>query len=123
MAEAKYSGAERRRHERLNKQFVVSIQIQGASEAWDMVLIKNISRGGLSFVYPNELREGMILNLKINIAFNAHPVYCVGKVVRVRAGGNPKSYEAGILFSEIPDAAANLIERIVKKFLSENQNS
>lgn len=122
MEEAKYSGEERRQYRRLNKQFVVSIKIQGASEEWDMVLIKNISRGGLSFVYHQGLREGMILDLKINIALNTHPVYCAGKVVHVQISGNPKSYEAGVLFSEINDADANLIDRTVEKFLSENQS-
>ena len=119
-----YSGAEKRRFARLFKQFVVRIQIQGAfSKDWDMVLIENISKGGLFFRTPTELKPGMVLNFKINIALNKHVISCVGRVVRVRPVGNPVLYEAGVSFTEINESDAALINSTVEEFLAKNPDA
>lgn len=121
MEQSNFSGANKRRFARLNKQFVVRVQIQGgASKDWDMVLIKNISKGGLLFGYTTELKEGMILNFKINIALNKNPIVCAGQVIRVQAIGNPKIYEAGISFTQISESDAETIGAVVDEFLAKN---
>ena len=121
MEDQEHPQTEKRKSKRLNKQFVIRLQIQGgASKDWDMILISNISRGGLLFSYAKELKEGMILNFKINIALNKNPIYCVGRVVRAKALGNAKIYEAGISFTEISEADADLINQTVEEFLSKN---
>ena len=119
-----YSGAEKRRFARLFKQFVVRIQIQGAfSKGWDMVLIENISKGGLFFRTPTELKPGMVLNFKINIALNKHAISCVGRVVHVRPVGDPVLYEAGVSFTEIDESDAVLINSTVEEFLAKNPDA
>lgn len=116
-----YSGVEKRRFKRLFKQFVVRIQIQGAfSKNWDMVLIENISKGGLFFRTPTELKPGMLLNFKINIALNKHAISCVGRVVHVKPVGEPVLYEAGVSFTEIDESDAALINSTVEKFFAKN---
>ena len=119
-----YSGGEKRRFARLFKQFVVRIQIQGAlSRGWDMVLIENISKGGLFFRTPTELKQGMVLNFKINVALNKHAISCVGKVVRARAARDPRLYEIGISFTQIEESDANLINSTVEEFLAKNSDA
>ncbi len=98
------------------------MQFQGVSKDWDMILIKNISKGGLLFNYDDELKIGTTLNLKINIALNKNPIHCIGKVVRMETSGNPITYEAGVYFTEINNADAEMIEKTVEKFLSEEKN-
>ena len=97
------------------------VQVQDISQDWDVVLIKNISKNGALFSCQKELKEGMLLNLKINIPLSRDPVHCVGKVVRVQAGDVPKSYEAGVSFTEISDADAALITQTVENLRPKDQ--
>ena len=121
MEDQQHPQAEKRKSKRLNKQFVVRFQIQGeVSRDWDMILISNISRGGLLFSYAKELKEGIVLSFKINIALNTNLIFCTGRVTRAKALGNSKMYETGVAFTEIKEADAILINNTVEKFLSKN---
>ena len=123
MEKTQYSGEEKRRFKRLYKQFVVRIQIQsGLTKDWDVLVIRNISRGGMLFTYHKQLSEGMILNLKINVALNKDPIYCKGKVIHVRAFGDPRIYEAGVCFTEISVSDGDLISRVVEDIISKKED-
>ena len=103
---------------------MVRIQIHGGmSRDWDMVPIENIGKGGLFFKTFTELKEGMVLNFKINIALNKHAISCVGKVVRARAARDPRLYEIGISFTQIEESDANLINSTVEEFLAKNSDA
>ena len=121
MEDQQHPSTEKRRFKRLNKQLVVRFQVQGgASQDWDMILISNISRGGLLFSYAKELEEGITLNFKINIALNTNPIFCTGRVTWAKAPGSSKIYETGIAFTGIKDSDADLINHTVEEFLSKN---
>lgn len=123
MADPEYAGNEKRRFKRLNKQFVVRIQAQGgASKEWDMILIQNISKGGLLFSTDKNIPAGAVFNFKINIALNKNAIACTGKAARVGTAGNPAVYEVGISFTDIQQADADQIEHTVEDFLSKNQD-
>ena len=123
MEPKEFSGVEKRRFKRLNKQFVVRIQIQGGfSKTWDVVLIQNISKGGLLFSYYKPLNEGMQLNFKINIGLHKEPLECFGKIVRVQVVGDPKTYEAGVSFVDIKPSDADWINKTVDECLSKIDN-
>ena len=118
MAVDRFSGIERRRFKRLNKAFVVRIQ-ESIYSNWDVVLIHNISRGGLLLRIDSDLKVDMLLNLKINIALNREAISCFGKVVHARSLGlDTKFCEAGILFTQINEDDADLINRTVEELLS-----
>ncbi|OIO37021.1 MAG: hypothetical protein AUJ72_05330 [Candidatus Omnitrophica bacterium CG1_02_46_14] len=119
MEKIEYTGGEKRKYQRLNKQFVVRIQIPEISKEWDMVLIKDISKGGLLFRYHKEFGVGMSLNLKISVAFNKSSILCVGKIVRIKVSGNPKSYDVGISFTKLAESNALLIESVIEKISSD----
>ena len=63
-----YGGSERRRSKRLPKPFSLRLHVQGGGSfvPWDMVLVKDISRRGIAFIYDKALKKGTLLNLKIN---------------------------------------------------------
>ena len=117
LKETKYSGEEKRRFKRLNKQFVVRIQLRGISTKWDMVLIKDVSKGGLSFRYDHELKVGQELNLKINIALNEKAIECRGKIVRVNPSKTRQVFEAGVSFTNIASVDGDIIELTVEELL------
>ena len=91
-----FSGIERRRFKRLNKAFVVRVR-EGEYNDWDVVMIHNISRGGMLFRIELPLKAGAILALKINIGLNKEAISCYAKVIHVKALA-PESYfcEVGV---------------------------
>lgn len=114
-----FSGAERRRFKRLNKQFVVRIQAVGnVSKGWDIVMIRNISKGGMCFMTSDELKTGDTLNFKINVKLNHNTILCDGTVIRVRTIRKPNVYEVGISFKDIQGADGDLISSTVEEILT-----
>ena len=82
----------------------------GAFAEWDIILIKDISRLGLSFPYGKPLKEGALLNLKINLGLEYGTVQCVGKVSRTNELGAAKAREIGVVFTKISESDGDLID-------------
>ena len=115
-----YSGAEKRRFKRLNKAFVVRIRPEiGGHKDWDMVLIRNISKGGMCFITPDDIKVGAVLDFKINVKLNKHTIICKGAVIRARTLGKPSVHELGISFKAIADADGDLINSTVEALSKE----
>ncbi len=115
MTEADYPGPDRRKSRRLKKPLTVRIQAQagGAFAEWDIVLIKDIGRLGLSFNCDKPLKEGALLNLKINISLDQKAITCVGKVLRVEEMGATNVRRVGVAFVDLSESDAVLIDQLV----------
>ena len=123
MESTEFGGVEKRKHKRLSKQFVLRIQVQWSFEKnWDVVLVHNISKGGILFSYYKPLNEGMKLNLRINIGAHKKVIECVGEVLRVHKFGDPTMYQAGISFVTIDPQDAEWIEKTVEDFFAKKEN-
>lgn len=98
-----YGGPERRRAERLRKQFTIRMRkITGnAAGDWDLVLLRDISRGSLSFSYNRTLQEGDLLDLKISIGAGVEPIICRGEVARLVSTGLTQAHEVAVVFVDI----------------------
>ena len=117
MAQIPYEGPERRNSKRLKKQFSVRLQIQpGAFTDWDIVLVNDISRQGLSFLYDKPLKKGTLLTLKINFNLQRGVMQCVGQVVRVRDSGVGKVQDIGVTFMNLSEADSELINQAAVEF-------
>jgi c-di-GMP-binding flagellar brake protein YcgR len=108
---------ERRRHKRIQKAYSVSIRPEGETHAeWDMILLKDISAGGIHFRYDSEWKIGAHLDMKIQFELNQAPIRCTGTVVRCLAFGNPVSYDIGVQYLSIGQQEAALIDQTAQKF-------
>ena len=120
MPEGDRQRSDRRRHKRLKKPFSLRIQVQFAAAAgpWDMVLVKDISRSGLSFTYDRPLKVGDRLAMKINFGFEPGTIQCMGEVVRAQESGKTKFYDIGVKYVDISESSSELIDRAALEFHS-----
>ncbi len=83
----RYGGPERRRAERLRKQFTIRMRKISGNVAgdWDLILLRDISKSSLSFNYNRTLQEGDLLDLKISIGAAVEPIICRGETISVFA--------------------------------------
>jgi c-di-GMP-binding flagellar brake protein YcgR len=83
------NGQERRKYRRIGKPFVVRFRtkqyegLEMSSTKWDMVQVRDISAGGLAFIYTKNLGFNSLLDFKIDISQSSPTINCVGKIVRV----------------------------------------
>ena len=81
------SPAEKRKHQRINKKFVLQVAAEGKSSDvrdWTLVTTRNVSAGGVLFTYDRPLKEGTPLAFTIH--FPDHAVKCKGQVFRTSPG-------------------------------------
>jgi c-di-GMP-binding flagellar brake protein YcgR len=113
MTDFRYDGSDRRKFKRIKKQYSLRLQVKGAGafEQWDIVLIRDISRLGISFLYDKALKEGMLLNLRINFGVEGEVIQCAGKIVRSELITGTKSYDIGVEFISIGEADSDRIDK------------
>lgn len=107
-----YAGPERRRFRRIRKPYSVFVRPHRDSNYadWDLVLIQDISAGGLRFTHESDWAAGMPLDLKINFSLNQPPIRVMGKVLRTEPTGDPAVYACGVAFGDLTPAERALIE-------------
>jgi c-di-GMP-binding flagellar brake protein YcgR len=113
-------GSDRRQHKRVKKAYSVHLRPESEKQTfdWDMVLIKDISSGGLQFRHETEWKIGTHIDLKIHFALNQAPIRCTGEIVRCLAYGNPVLYDVGVKFLSIGKQESSLIADSAEKFIS-----
>jgi hypothetical protein len=73
---------EKRRAPRLYRRFILRAAVFGEQPLkWSFVTIHNLSSSGVLFTYDRPVREGMLLQFKID--FPDRLIQCIGRVVRV----------------------------------------
>ena len=125
-----YSGQERRRYGRINKKFVIRLQVYPDKKVTvkgghDIVTVSNISAGGALFSYSKELTKGKFIDLKIKFPEFHEPVNCLGKVIRAEFAGGSKTpgqlpiYYIAVRFIQTRDKSEeDMINSIVEKYHS-----
>jgi len=122
------SDEHKRGHDRLRHPFLVKFRIYTGPPAqeksrWDVVTIRNVSPGGLSFNYTQKFPIGTVLELDIGLSSMVGTIHCLGKVCRVDELP-PKMpdiktipvYGIAVKFSDLPDDKKEAIERLIKEF-------
>jgi len=81
-----YTGLDRRKHNRVKRPLMAKMRLyqQGqTSQSWDIVQLKNLGAGGLSFNYTEAIALGTTIEFNIMVSTRPEPVHCLGKVCRV----------------------------------------
>ena len=118
MIDPDYQGPERRRYKRIKKQYTVSFSESGqdAKPLWDMVVVRNISAGGVLFNFDRKIEKGSMLNFKINMAYGKKPIQCQGEVIRVKDLGGGATYEIAVNYTDIDPKQSQFIDESAEKF-------
>ena len=117
------NGQERRKYRRIEKPFMTSLRIKQyeglemSSTGWDMVPVRDISAGGLTFNYTKNLGFNSLLDFKIDISRSTPTINCVGKIIRVEDPQPHFMYHITTEFTEIDKQEREMINTTVEKVL------
>ncbi len=118
-----YKGPEKRKYKRIEEPYVVRFQIINFKSVyifpanWDMVALKDISVGGTSFNYNDNLGIDSFLNLKIDLPASTLPINCVGKIIRIEQPQPNSMFRIAAEFTEISEQEKEMINTTVEKAL------
>ncbi len=118
-----YDGAERRKHQRVDKPIIIRFRIRPdndqemASSQWDMVGVNDLSVGGLFFNSSYNIQNGTVLELKIGFSTSSTPVICTGMVTRVKKQPHTSIFGIAAAFMDIEENEKELIKRYVNETL------
>ena len=113
---------ERRRFVRLSTSVKVEYAVIGKYSEGVSSATKNISLGGICLFLDNIVDKGTILELKIFVLKEVNPIKAMGKVVWIEEfvlgeADKRKHIEAGIEFTQIPDADRERLSQYIFKSL------
>ncbi|MFC1645779.1 PilZ domain-containing protein [Candidatus Omnitrophota bacterium] len=111
-----YSGTEKRRHNRINKNFVVSYRIYGDPDNIDISQTKNISEGGILLTTNCAFDEGTVLAIEIRLPFVPNPIRLLGKVLGSREIARNLIYETRLVFTYMDDQSESMVKNTVDYF-------
>lgn len=106
---------ERRDFQRVDASLVGHLSV--VSNAGDIFMLKNISKGGLLFTFQRAISMGDILQLSLSLPHRKTPVSCKVKVKRVEEIQKNKKYEIGVRIIQIREAEKKALERFVDSLM------
>ncbi len=117
-------GESKRSSDRLKHPFLAKFRIYtDASVKWEIVTIRNVSPGGLSFNYTQKFAIKTILELDIGLSSIVGIVHCLGEVCRVDELPPRRPdlktipiYGIAVKFINFPEEKKEAIEKLIKEF-------
>ncbi len=112
-----YKISERRKYPRIEKPYItrfqVKINVDMICKEWDMVVVINLSAGGIFIYAKKNLEVGTILNLKISFSSSHPSIICVGRVIRMKRVPDTPAIGFAIEFTEINKQIREVINKII----------
>lgn len=95
---------ERRKYVRLQAHLGVRYRIAaGVASPGGRTLVRNLSGGGLCISVPDDLREGDLLQVQLEVPHLERPVHAVAEVVWIVRQAAGRNNEVGLKFRDITD--------------------
>jgi len=111
-----YSGRERRRYPRINKNFVVSYRIYGDPNNIDISQTKNVSEGGMLLTTNRAFDRGTVLAIEIRLPLFPEPIRLLGKILQSKMIARNLIYETRLSFSYMDDHSKQFVRNTVNHF-------
>lgn len=110
-----YAGGEKRKHPRLNANFIISYRIQQVPDNYDLSQTKNVSQGGILLTTNKKFEKGLHLALTIRFPFIAQRISVHGEVVESREVVRDLIYETRVKFLDLDTGLFEKVGDFVKK--------
>lgn len=116
-----YNGQERRKHKRIEKPYKSTFRVINFKNpdmppaGLDIVDLKDISAGGVSFNYSENLGIDSFLDLKIYMPASTRPLHCIGKVIRVEQLQPDSKFRIATEFAEISEQEKEMINKAAEE--------
>ncbi len=115
-----YTGQERRKLKRIEKQYRVRFKIRSdeaqemESDVWDSVALIDLSAGGAVFFYNKDLGIGTLLDLKIDVPKSTPTINCVGKIIRIDKTQHTSMFYITVSFIDIAEQEKERLNKSVE---------
>ncbi|MFO8053110.1 MAG: PilZ domain-containing protein, partial [Candidatus Omnitrophota bacterium] len=113
-----YNGPERRKHPRLNANFVVSYRIIEPPSDFDLSQTKDVSQGGLFLTTNRSFDKGTLLAMTVRFPFISEKLELTGQVVNSQERVKNLLYETHIKFKDSDEKLIKKIGNFIKKELN-----
>ncbi len=116
-----YNDRERRKYKRIEKPFMAGFRVrqyeghETVSTKWDKVAVKDLSAGGMLFIYNKNLGLDSLLDLKIDESKYTPTINCVGKIIRIDKPIPISIFGIAIEFTEIEEHVKEMINTTLLK--------
>jgi hypothetical protein len=112
-----YNGQERRKYKRIEKPYKSTFRVINfknldmSTAGLDIVDLKDISAGGASFNYNENLGIDSFLDLKIYMSASKRPLHCIGKIIRIEQPQPDSKFRTATEFTEISEEEKEMINK------------
>lgn len=109
--------SEKRAHKRIVKRFIVRVgsRLKENKLVWDIVLVHNLSAGGIFFSCDRMMEMGKSLNFRITLPNAPNLIRCAGKVIRLEEPqGRFLVPSVAARFTNIKDDDGDLIDQFAE---------
>lgn len=117
----KYTGPERRKHNRVSGKFVVSYRVKTDIDNVDISQTRNLSLGGMVLTTNRNFPMDTILAIDIRLPFFVGTVSLIGKVMESREVVKDLIYDTRIQFIAVDSKAEGIIKETVGYYLKEKK--
>ncbi|MCF7870167.1 MAG: PilZ domain-containing protein [Candidatus Omnitrophica bacterium] len=114
----KYNGPERRKHPRINANFIVSYRIIEPPSDFDLSQTKDVSQGGLFLTTNRSFNPGTLLAMTVRFPFIPEKLKLTGQVVNSQERVKDLLYETHIKFKDSDEEFLKKIGNFIKKELN-----
>ncbi len=113
MSDAANSGSERRKHVRVDRNFILTYYDKNSPHIKNEITqLRNISRGGLCFVSTRAFPVSIELIVEMRTPFTTGTVILEGVVLESRERIKNMIYDVRIEFRNVQPAAMDILEKI-----------
>lgn len=109
-----YAGKEKRKHSRLDANFVISYRLKTTPQNYDLSQTKNVSQGGLLVTTNKKFDKGVHLAITIRFPFLPKRIEAVGEVVESKEVVRDLIYETRVKFINFDDDSLNKLGDFIK---------
>ncbi len=112
-----YAGPERRKHPRINVNFIVSYRILDDEDTADLSQTKNISQGGMLLTTNRHFNSGTFIKMFIRVPLVQNKLMLIGKVTDSKEVVKGLIYETRISFYNLEEEMEKVLKETVEAFL------
>lgn len=108
---------ERRSHERIKRQFVVTYKVKNKEGKREVSQIKDISEGGMFFTTSEDFLPGTILEVELKTPISIMGISLCAKIIESKLVVDGLIYNTRVSFIELDESSKVLLKETVDFFV------